>query len=260
MEYAQARIQARFGARPGEGDWLRIQSATDFAAALDIAQRSPLNPWSSGLTPASGAHEIERAARNRLRRLIAEVAGWVPGEWREAVAFLDQLLLLRPLAALAAGGERRPWMLADERLAPFAAAEDVFAALETNAYRYLASAWRRERAGDVVDAADLYARALRAWLAEWRARWPAQDAEEHAAIERLEALALRHVDALARARAQDSRALHRTLAERLRVAFRRGASTPVAVFSFLALEALDAARARAELLRHAALARAGIAP
>ncbi|HEY5293647.1 MAG TPA: hypothetical protein VIJ43_15180, partial [Burkholderiales bacterium] len=63
MDYAQARLQARFGERPDESTWQKLESAPEPAAALEIARSSGLRRWVAGITPDSDSHAIEIALR-----------------------------------------------------------------------------------------------------------------------------------------------------------------------------------------------------
>ena len=157
MEYAQARMQARHGARPGETLWLKLRSARGTAALLELARASGLRRWVAGLTPDSSSHEIESKLRSRLREAIAEVAAWVPAPWRAAVLHTQELVDLSVALYLARGEPPRAWM---EEIAPAAgrSAED----------------------------------ALLAWQARWRSLWPQQDAAAFPAVEALARLAQAH--------------------------------------------------------------------
>ena len=77
MDYAQARIQARFGERPDESTWQAIRSTQGPAALLEVARscriRLELSPEASGsdakvmaALPVPGAR---RAFRQRVTRM-----------------------------------------------------------------------------------------------------------------------------------------------------------------------------------------------
>lgn len=150
MHYAQARMQARYGARPDEALWLRLRSARGVAALLELARASGLRRWVAGLAPDSASHEIESKLKIRLREAIAEVAGWVPAPWRAAVLHTQELVGLPAALYLARGEPARAWM---QEIAP-------------------AGARSAEEA-------------LLAWQARWRALWPQEDAAAFPAVEAL---------------------------------------------------------------------------
>lgn len=163
MDYAQARMQARYGARPDEALWLKLRSARGVAALLELARASGLRRWVAGLAPDSASHEIESKLKSRLREAIAEVAAWVPAPWRAAVLHTQELIDLPAALYLARGEPPRAWM---QEVAPAAgrSAEE----------------------------------ALLAWQARWRALWPQEDAAAFPAVQALARLAQAHRRAQAR--------------------------------------------------------------
>jgi len=50
--FAQARLQARFGARPSVSDWNHIEATADLAATLQVVRNTTLARWTARL----GAH------------------------------------------------------------------------------------------------------------------------------------------------------------------------------------------------------------
>ena len=60
LEYAQARLSARYGERPDEIAWRRIEHLRELPALLDAARISAFGIWLAGIDP------IEHAAPDRM--------------------------------------------------------------------------------------------------------------------------------------------------------------------------------------------------
>lgn len=221
LEFAHARIWARWGARPGDALWQRIESTRELAAVLDLARAGALARWVEGLGAQDGVHAIDSTLRRQWRERVHEVAAWMPLAWREAVRWCAALIDLPLAQHLARGGARPPWL-------------DDTATLDAASF------------GDPE-------RVLETWLARWRALCP--DEPGRAAIEQqLVPLLLKHAAAFAAPSNRDGWALRRMLQARLVLLLRRAIAEPMAAFVFIALTALDAERLRAELVRRAAFA------
>jgi hypothetical protein len=242
MEYAQARLQARYGERPSAADWARIRAAGGFSALLESAQGSALRRWSAGLSSTCSLHEAEGALRRRLREFVLEVGAWVPAPWRRAVRWCAVLIDLPALAHLTRGGEIHAWMEADAALAGFAVAEAGRRAV----------ALREARLERIADGAT---EPLQAWSAQWRALWPDEPVEAREGVEALAGLIRCHLIEFAAAAPEHGWALRARLDQRLGAAFRRYAFAPAAAFALIALVALDVERLRAEIVRRLAPAR-----
>ncbi|MBI2305858.1 MAG: hypothetical protein HYU78_01015 [Rhodocyclales bacterium] len=227
MEYAQARMQARHGARPDEAVWQRLGGQAGFDAYLAAARATSLAGWLAGIGERAGPHEIELALRLRWREAVHEVARWMPAEWAGAVRWTALLIDLPARAWLAGGGTAPAWVEKDPALAAC-----------------------------LAERARLSPATLETWLAAWRRRWPAADGDE-AADEDARLLAgfaagvdahMRRFAELPAAAAAESR---RALARDAVRWFRRGAQSPAAAFAYLLLLALDLERLRAELVTRA---------
>jgi hypothetical protein len=92
LEYAQARIQARHGARPAQAAWATLHAAVTLASLLEAARAGALEPWVAGLDATAGPSPLEHRLREALREHIEEVAAWMPSAWRPAVRWTTQLL------------------------------------------------------------------------------------------------------------------------------------------------------------------------
>lgn len=216
MDYAQARMQARHGARPDEAAWRRLGEQRDFSGYLAAARSGPLAAWLAGIDETAGPHRIERCLRERWRASVAELAGWLPAEWRPAVEFAATLVDLPAAAHLAHGGDAPSWLAHDPGNAAGAA-------------------WRDR--GE--------------WLAAWQSRWPDDREEEAAALRSLAARVEAHLARFADSDAAPARELRQAFAEEIRRSFRREAGTPAAAFAWLILQALELERLRAELVGRA---------
>ena len=243
MDYAQARLQARFGERPDESTWQRLEAAPEPAAALEIARSSGLRRWVAGIAADSDGHAIEIALRACWRECVSELSSWMPGKWRPALLWTRGLADLPALCYLARGGVPLPWMLRDPVLHAYAQAEPKTreAMLHEN-YRPLLKSESREPGGAELSADPLPPDVRDAWLDEWRRRWPRWG--DTSSLENLAQL----FDATMRHPAAPGR---HDLTRTLRSLFRRSVLVPVAAFIYIAFVALDIERLRAGLLQHA---------
>lgn len=240
LEYLQARLQARLSGHPDAYAWRRVERARTLAAALDGARATPFfAAFTAGLTPEPGVHAIERACRARLRALVHEVARWIPEEWNGAVAWTDVLVDLPVLFHLHSGAPPLAWMQEDAGLRPYLEpdADARRHALERGPLAPIAPHWNA--------AASL----RRAWLAEWRRRWPRR--AEHAPLDELAAAVAAHLRRFPATPVAEAWQAREALRARLGRLFRRSLLHPAAAFGYLALAALDAERLRAELVRRA---------
>jgi hypothetical protein len=247
--YAQARLQARHGARPDERVWRRLETVGELGMYLEIARNTPLRHWVAGLNPAHGAHEIELTLRQQFRHYTDEVAHWLPGRWQDPVRWVRRLPDLPALQYLLTGAAAPAWMLADPELRRFAS--DTLAvrvqALQSSDCTALLMGWQR---GD-----PLYT----AWLDRWRALWPGPP-RLAAGLESLARLLLRHIGTLSLYSGALGAPLRETLLQELNHAFRGYSFQPAAVFAHLGLVALDLQRLRARLLQCALFAGAAEPP
>lgn len=223
--YAQARMQARHAERLGEADWHALAAIGDFSAFLAAARETPLKRRLRGISPRSSVHELESQLRAELLESIAEVARWVPRAWRDAVDWCAALLYLPLARCVSLSG------------APVGA---------------LGEEWERWR--ERLAAAGSQDDALAHWAAAWRAAWPAASARERRALDALGAALRAHRRGLAALAGgaelpgREAWARRRALGAQMLKRFRSGLMTPVAVFAYLVLDALDLERLRGELV------------
>lgn len=237
LEFAYARLCARFGARPDESVWRRIEVVRDAAGVLEIVRASSLAPFVAGVGPDVTAHALEAAARRHWRALVDDVADWMPPAWQPSVRWCA---LLVDLPAFVALGRKMPlpaWLADDDAL--HGAVEG--AAGEERAHAALV----RAGAGDAQ-------RLRAAWHAHWLALLPAP-LPAYPLLQRLVHLLEEHAHRFAHAHPADAWPLRRGLAARVVLLFRRAGVDPAQAFAFLALAALDYERLRGELVPRALL-------
>jgi hypothetical protein len=238
LEFAYARLSARFAERADEAVWRRIEVVRDAGAVLDIVRGSTLAPWVAGVGPDGGARALEAAARRHWRALVDEVAGWMPPPWQGAVRWCAALADLPALAQLSAGHAPAAWLRNDPGLrdlvVPGQGGGDAARA-----------ALVRESAGDAH-------RMLALWQDRWRALLP-EPLPAHPLLQRLVQMLEEHVQRFAHAHPADAWPLRRGLAGRVMLVYRRAGVDPAQAFAYLTLTALDGERLRAELVPRALL-------
>jgi hypothetical protein len=235
--YAQARLQARLGARPGDADWRRLQGVKEFGPFLETARTTPLQPWIEHLGAEGDVHELERGLRNHLNAVVEETAGWLPEPWRPAVRWAGWLSYLPTLQYLLHGEPALDWMGKDPALAPYLkdGAEERLLAMKLGELAPLATAWAEDRP-------------LReGWLDGWRRLWPRQPSPEP--LEALVDLVRSHLQSFADVPPENAVEARRGFEETLRPRFRRSLFHPAAAFVYLALTALDGEKVRAALVQ-----------
>jgi hypothetical protein len=244
LEYAHARLGARFGARPDELAWRRIEMIRDLATMLDAARATPLADWLGEIGPDAGSHAIEIALRARLRDRVHAIAGWVPPYWRAAIEWCALLPDLPLLQHLARGGAAPPWLHDDALGAALRDGESAHA--DAGPVFLLAEAKRNPD------------RIAAVWRAEWLRRLPVPVAASPFLADVI-ALLTEHAAAFRDPLQVGGRTLRRALHARLSQLFRRAMLTPASAFIFLALSALDCERLRGELLRRVMFPRSPLA-
>jgi hypothetical protein len=248
LEYAHARLWARNGERPDEAEWRQVEVMRELRAVLDTARETRLRHWTAGIASQDGAHEIEATLRRHWRRLVAEVTGWVPAEWRRSVAWCGVLVELPALSYLARGGAPLAWMRDDPVYRELASGKPDahFATVMSGPLAPLAPAWADPEG------------CLIAWRAEWTRRLPRRLATTPL-LERLATLIEEHLAVFSQAAPSEGWPMRRSLQISLASLFRRAILDPATPFAFLALSALDLERLRGELMRRATFPRSPLA-
>jgi hypothetical protein len=242
IEYAQARLSARYGQRPDELAWRRIEHVRSFAGVLDVARTSALRVYMAGIGPTSTAHEIEALLRGQWRGLVADVARWMPEAWQAAVMWCAVAADLSVVVHLARGGATLPWMQNDLVFRDLCEGEAAGSGTAPigGPLAPLAAAWSEPgRIGNL-------------WRDEWRRRMPARHTDAPLLVDLFAHVMNLHLGAFRDPSVRDGWPLRQTLQARLVLLFRRAMLDPAAAFLFLALAALDLERLRGELLRRAA--------
>jgi hypothetical protein len=235
--YAQARLQARYGARPNSADWSHVAATADLGALVQVLRNSPLARWISRIGPRAGVHGIERRLREEWMRGVEEVAGWQPEAWRDGILWLRWIAYVPSLQKLARGGRAFAWMREDPVLGPIVALEprDRRAALGRTPLAPLAAGFPppHDLAG--------------AWTRHWRQLWPANH-PGRAPLDALLRTTSQQHGVLARLpdSARSSDALQ-GLERKFQLTFRRNPLSPAAAVAYLGLLALDLRRLRGAL-------------
>jgi hypothetical protein len=235
--YVQARLQARFGDRLGEGDWHLLEAVQSLERFLERARSTSLRRFTERLTADMASHAIERILRQEWLRYVEEVAGWTRPAWRPAVRWVVHVPDL-PVLDRMAHADPPDWAHDDP----------IFAAV-AGGHHPLASAAAKPSELDLPSPAGAPDAGVAAtWLAHWRALWPG-GAEQPWPGE-LADIAKSQTERLARAGAHETSEPYRRELERvLTRLFRRQAGTPIAMFCHLGLLALDLERLRGDLVR-----------
>jgi hypothetical protein len=250
IEYTQARLQARFGARPGATAWRRIETIRELPALFETARTTAFRPLVAGLAPDQPVHEMEAGLRVHWRELAGEVTGWLPGPWQRAARWFACIPDLPVVEHLLRGGAACPWMHGDPVFGALADADPA-------ERRHVLA--KGPLAGlDVDFGGDPGPTAVAmAWVTALRARMPDAAGDEALHLDALGRALNQHRHAIVSAEPGEAEGLRRLLATRLEMLFRRAALTPAAGLCYLALAALDFLRLRGEIVRRAALPRLG---
>lgn len=242
--FAQVRLQARNGVRPGMADWKVLEGARSLAHYLERTRSGGLARFTDRIGAGDDGHMIELRLREARRAYVGEVAGWAPPGWQAAVHWCAVLPELPLVAFLLQGGEAWPWMAADPFIAPLAVGP-VASRRERLAEMRLATLAPADRpVGGNADGLD------RAWLDRWKALWPVCPADERAHLDRLIAAVARSSRLSTEVETGTPAALLRgALVTRLSALFRAASPGPAALFCHLALVALDIERLRGGMMR-----------
>jgi hypothetical protein len=243
LDYAQARLYARFGERPDELAWRSIEPIRGLPAFLDAARGLPFRRWIEAVAASSTPHEIEAGLVSRRRALVAEVARWMPEAWQAAVVWAGIVADLPVLEHISRNDEVLPWMR-DDRLYGDLCADGA----------------RRPASGPFLPLAVGWGRPdglFPAWRAEWMQRIPSAAPFPNLLGELARTLAVQRV--FPGTVPVDTATRRGSLAARLVMLFRRATGDPAAAFIFLALSGLDLERLRGELLRRAVFPTFGLA-
>jgi len=235
--YVQVRLQARHGARPDETVWRHLQGTSDFANYLQLARHTPLRYWVTTLDPGQDSDDIEGELRRLFRRHVDEVAGWVPPAWRPAVLWVRRLPDLPALQYLLGDEPVPAWLQNDPELRemgclPVDSRREIMGQSDCNVFL------TASQTGESLPAA---------WISHWRMLWP-RTARQDQGLEKLSKAFYQYLRVLQADSCDSVQTRCETLHVQLVSAFRRYSFQPAAVFSYLALTALELARLRGDLL------------
>jgi len=234
--YTQARLQARYAELPTEADWRRLSGARTLSGWLEEARSGALKRWVKGFSAQSDSHDIERGVRAQFTETVEQVAGYVPKPWHDAVSWCVWLPLLGLFDHARGGGSLPDWVARDPGLAP----------LLDDDRRFDSSALASHGVGGLLEDD-----AGRAWLAQWRRRWPRCKPAHLDAVDDLVQRCLTQLRDFRETPPNKAWSLRKELRERLRFEFHLSLLQPSSVFIFLTLVALDLERLRRALLDRA---------
>ena len=249
LAYLQARLQARHGERPSADEWRLAESSADLSHYLEAIRRTALKRWVSGINHEMAPEAIERQFRVAWREAVGEIARWAPDRWGPAVEWLRWLPDLPAVAHLLRGRKIPPWMRADPVMRELAFEEperrrEALAGLPLAPLAPDDETAGEDQHSEDHDGADLPP-VTAAWVREWRRRVPGGLGSHRETLAHILEQVLRHIEAMRASEDSDGRMLRNLLGAALVRHFRRGAGTPVALFSHLALDGLELERVRA---------------
>ncbi len=236
LDYALARVLARYGERLAEADWRRLEANRDLGLYLAAVRSTPMADWVAGFDTEHDCHTFEAALRARWRHYVEAVASWHPQEWQAWLAWLAWLPGLSLLARLARAESPPTWILADPiygPIAPGTPAERSAALARTALAPLEAVLTGRASAGA-------------AWSARWHALQPRTDPCGAHLHELLRQAVRQHQLLLLRA-ADSSEPLRDQLTGRLERLLRVAAGTVIVSVCHLARVSLDLERLRGAL-------------
>lgn len=221
--YAQARLHARLEGRLSETDWQTLAGSRNFGNCLDVINQTAAANVTSRLDRTNSVHAVERVLREEWSAIVKEIADWLPERWRHATRWLMVLPHLRRFEYSSGNDDTPRWL----RLKiEFGETTEVMQSEEKieSSMREVAEIWRNE----------------------WCLRLP----DKHKAGElnvTLTPLLDRYLDNKTPEMAEATK-VWQELVNYLTRLFRNHSQTPVAVFAYLGLIALDFERLRGALV------------
>ena len=221
--YAQARLHARLEGRLSETDWQTLAGSRNFGNCLDVINQTAAANVTSRLDRTNSVHAVERVLREEWSAIVKEIANWLPEKWQHATHWLVVLPHLR----------RFEWSSGND-----------------NAPRWLRLKIEFGEKAEVMQSEEKIESSMREvaeiWLNEWCLRLPDKRhvGELNAA---LTPLLDRYLDKETPEITETQKAWQE-LDSYLRGVFRNHTQTPVAVFAYLGMIALDFERLRGVLV------------
>ena len=235
--YMQARCQARYSLQL-RGEWQRLSAIRDVDAFRAAVLRRPVHAFLAGLSADGDLHATEACLRNTFRRIVDELAAWMPRAWRPAVRSVSVFADLAAIQFLTRGGEAYAWLRDEKSMQaylPEPAPQYGSSHAHADFSRFLQRASGQESLPEV-------------WARYWHASWPRVDAATGRQLLRIEKLVRRGRRRLADAGTDGSQVEINALQQEFIRVFRRQGQTPAAAFAYLGLSWLELARIRAGLL------------
>lgn len=93
--YAQARLHARLDGRFTEADWRMLASSRDFGNCLEVVNQTAAAHITSRMDRTNNVHTVERVLREEWGVTVIEIAQWLPKKWRQALRWMTVLPHLR---------------------------------------------------------------------------------------------------------------------------------------------------------------------
>lgn len=216
--FAQARLQAHNGRRPTRATWQYLNASKSLGHYLESARQTGMGPWVGHITANSDIHVIEHALRNDWRAYVQKVSAWLPPSWRPATewaAVLADLPQTAPTPASQVDPDPPPAHLAEK-----------------------SDADPRSWANTALDL----------WAQHFRRLWPPCRQDERRELEKLLALLGHELGPQQSAHSIGGTKRRHQLTVRLERLLHHHGQTPLAVFAFLSLVAVDLQHLRAHLV------------
>jgi hypothetical protein len=229
--YAQARIQAHYALLADAICWRHLQASRFLSSFLEEARTTSLAHWVGGLSQVSGPHHIEQALLHHFHSSITQASAWMPENWRAAVlwtAWAAELPLLNPLTQQQTLPE---WARQSPMLGPLLSAADAASPLSERLAHSAAAPLLQNTTNNSLEAR---------WLSHWQSLWPSLPKRHERNLARLIEV-MNSANSETRGDAQAA----------LQALFRRAALQPAALFTWLALLALEYRRLRGALITRA---------
>ena len=241
FDYAQARLQAHYSRHPTRSLWNRLAAARSLAAYIEAARATSIAPWVENISRGGDVHDIEHSIRGSFNSAAEQTASWIPEAWRPATRWLTWLPYLPALDYLLRGEPLLHWMGEGHRLRPFA--------------HQSLSARRRallqQGHGWALDAGQRGLPLTTTWCEAWADLWPVKNGRLAEELRRLQGMVETHLHTFGSLRSDQTAEARLGLREPLRRTFRNHTASPLAVYAYLGLLALDLERLRGELVRRA---------
>lgn len=246
--YAQARLQARYGAQPDAAAWGAMETTVALGQFIANIRATALASHVEFFAPTFSIHDAEQALRSAWRRRVFEAARWVPRTWRAAVQWFATATELPVLVHMERGGQPPAWLYSDPVWR--VALDTGLTSLPPNLSQLARLVFEQPIESAPQRPAPASTSIIDAWTQEWRRRWPHEETDARRALEDLIVQLRMHIASM---RAAESPMQGRALRQDLRVQLVRRlhmqAQTAVALFAYLLLVALDLERLREGLVR-----------